>query len=79
MPAWIGHNRSSCVLGSANRCRVTTVSMCPMPVGWVAEVDSTLPFLEEQCEQRGSQLVIALIVRSALRNGWRPIAPEAER
>ncbi len=68
MPAWIGHNRSSFALGSANTCRVTTVSVCPVPVGWVAEVELTLTFLEEKREQRRSQLVIALIVRSALCN-----------
>jgi hypothetical protein len=50
-----------------------------VPASRVAEVESALAFLEEKRQQRGSQVVIDLIVRSALRNGWRPTAPEGER
>ena len=44
-----------------------------VPAGRVAEVEAALTFLEEKRQQRGSQVVIDLIVRAALRNGWRPI------
>jgi hypothetical protein len=50
-----------------------------VPAGRVAEVEAALTFLEEKRQQRGSQVVIDLIVRAALRNGWRPTAPETER
>ena len=50
-----------------------------VPAGRVAEVEAALTFLEEKRQQRGSQVVIDLIVRAALRNGWRPTPPEAER
>jgi hypothetical protein len=35
-------------------------------------VEAALVFLEAKRQQRGSQVVIDLIVRAALRNGWRP-------
>lgn len=41
-----------------------------VPAERVAEVESALNFLEAQRQQRGSQVVIELIVRSAKRNGW---------
>jgi hypothetical protein len=50
-----------------------------VPTGRVAEVEAALKFLEEKRQQRGSQVVIDLIVRAALRNGWRPTAPEGQR
>jgi len=43
-----------------------------MPASRVAEVEAALAFLETKRQQRGSQVVIDLIVRAALRNGWRP-------
>jgi hypothetical protein len=46
--------------------------------GRVAEVEAALAFLEEKRQQRGSQVVIDLIVRAALRNGWRPIPSDDE-
>ena len=48
-----------------------------VPAGRVAEVEAALTFLEEKRQQRGSQVIIDLIVRAALRNGWRPI-PRAD-
>jgi hypothetical protein len=50
-----------------------------VPAGRAAEVEAALTFLEEKRQQRGSQVVIDLIVRAALRNGWRPTAPEEAR
>ena len=50
-----------------------------VPAGRVAEVEAALMFLEAKRQQRGSQVVIDLIVRAALRNGWRPTAPEEAR
>lgn len=47
-----------------------------VPASRVAEVEAALMFLEEKRQQRGSHVVIDLIVRSALRNGWRPTPPE---
>ena len=41
-----------------------------VPAERVAEVESALNFLEALRKQRGSQVVIELIVRSAKRNGW---------
>jgi hypothetical protein len=49
-----------------------------VPASRVAEVESALTFLEEKRQRRGSQVVIDLIVRSALRSGWRPPAREGE-
>lgn len=43
-----------------------------VPASRVAEVEAALNFLEAKRQQRGSQVVIDLIVRAALRNGWRP-------
>ncbi len=42
-----------------------------VPAERVAEVEAALNFLEAQRQQRGSQVVIDLIVRAAKRNGWR--------
>lgn len=44
-----------------------------VPAGRVAEVEAALSFLEEKRQQRGSHVVIDLIVRAAIRNGWRPL------
>jgi hypothetical protein len=49
-----------------------------VPAGRVAEVEAALTFLKEKRQQRGSQVVIDLIVRAALRNGWRPPPREGE-
>jgi hypothetical protein len=49
-----------------------------VPAGRVVEVETALTFLEEKRRQRGSHVVIDLIVRAALRNGWRPLLPEDE-
>jgi hypothetical protein len=49
-----------------------------VPASRVAEVEAALTFLEGKRQQRGSQVVIDLIVRSALRNGWRPPVHESE-
>ena len=42
-----------------------------VPASRVAEVEAALAFLEAKRQQRGSQVVIDLIVRAALRNGWK--------
>jgi hypothetical protein len=49
-----------------------------VPAGRVSEVEAALTFLEEKRQQRGSQVVTDLIVRAALRNGWRPPLREGE-
>ncbi len=49
-----------------------------VPAERVAEVEAALNFLEGQRQQRGSQVIIDLIVRSAKRHGWRPAAPTDE-
>jgi hypothetical protein len=49
-----------------------------VPASRVAEVEAALTFLEGKRQQRGSQVVIDLIVRAALRNGWRPPSGEGE-
>lgn len=41
-----------------------------VPASRVAEVEAALAFLEAKRQQRGSQVVIDLIVRAAIRNGW---------
>jgi hypothetical protein len=41
-----------------------------VPAERVAEVEAALNFLEAQRKQRGSQVVIDLIIRAAKRNGW---------
>jgi|GEM_PF-2536736 len=49
-----------------------------VPADRVAAVEAALTFLQEKRQQRGSQVVIDLIVRAAVRNGWRPTAREGE-
>jgi hypothetical protein len=49
-----------------------------VPAGRVAEVEAALTFLKEKRQQRGSQVVTDLIVRAALRNGWRSLPREGE-
>ncbi len=49
-----------------------------VPASRVAEIEAALIFLEEKRQKRGSQVVIDLIVRAALRNGWRPLPREGE-
>jgi hypothetical protein len=49
-----------------------------VPASRVAEVEAALTFLEQKRQQRGSQVVTDLIVRAALRNGWRPPSREGE-
>jgi hypothetical protein len=49
-----------------------------VPASRVAEVEAALVFLEAKRQQRGSRVVIDLIVRAALRNGWRPSPRESE-
>jgi hypothetical protein len=49
-----------------------------VPASRVAEVEAALTFLEAKRQQRGSHVVIDLIVRAALRNGWRPPPREGE-
>jgi len=41
-----------------------------VPAGRVAEVGAALSFLEAKRQQRGSQVVTDLIVRTARRSGW---------
>jgi hypothetical protein len=50
-----------------------------VPASRVAEVEAALAFLEAKRQQHGSRVVIDLIVRAALRNGWRPPPLEGER
>ena len=47
-----------------------------VPANRVAEVESALRFLMAQRQQRGSHVVIELIVRAAKRNGWTFVPPE---
>ena len=47
-----------------------------VPANRVAEVESALRFLEARRQQRGSQVVIELIVRAAKRSGWVFAPPE---
>jgi hypothetical protein len=49
-----------------------------VPTSRVTEVEAALTFLEGKRQLRGSQIVIDLIVRAALRNGCRPTAYEGE-
>jgi len=49
-----------------------------VPASRVAEVEAALTFLEGKRQRRGSQVVTDLIVRTALRNGWRPLLREDE-
>jgi hypothetical protein len=48
-----------------------------VPASRVAEIEAALTFLEGKRQQRGSQVIIDLIVRAALRNGWQPL-PRAD-
>jgi hypothetical protein len=41
-----------------------------VPGARIAEVEGALQFLEAQRQQRGSQIIIDLIVRAAKRRGW---------
>jgi hypothetical protein len=41
-----------------------------VPADRVAEIAAALAFLEAKRQQRGSQVVTALIVRAAKRSGW---------
>jgi hypothetical protein len=41
-----------------------------VPTSRVAEVEAALIFLEGKRQQRGSHVVIDLIIRAAIRNGW---------
>ncbi len=47
-----------------------------VPATRVAEVEAALRFLVDKRNQRGSQVVIALIVRAARRNGWTLPVPD---
>lgn len=42
-----------------------------VPAGRISEVEGALSFLEQQHQQPGSQVILALIVRAARRRGWR--------
>ena len=41
-----------------------------VPAQRITEVESALHYLERQRQKRGSQVVIALILRAAKRSGW---------
>jgi hypothetical protein len=41
-----------------------------VPGARIAEIEGALRFLETYCQQRGSQIIIDLIVRAAKRRGW---------
>ena len=47
-----------------------------VPAEQVAAVEAALRFLEATRHQRGSQVVIGVILRAAKRSGWRLPAPE---
>ena len=47
-----------------------------VPAQRVTEVESALHYLEQQRQKRGSQVVIALILRAAKRSGWPGVPPE---
>jgi hypothetical protein len=49
-----------------------------VPASRVAEVEAALTFLEGKRQQRGSHVVIDLIIRAAIRNGWSPTPHEGE-
>ncbi|MBA3945668.1 MAG: hypothetical protein H0X37_14015 [Herpetosiphonaceae bacterium] len=49
-----------------------------VPAHRIAEVQAALDFLEAQRQQRGSHVVIELIVRAAKRRGWSWTPPEEE-
>ena len=47
-----------------------------VPAQRITEVESALHYLERQRQKRGSQVVIALILRAAKRSGWPGVTPE---
>ncbi len=47
-----------------------------VPAEQVAVVEAALSFLEGTRNQRGSQVVVALILRAAKRSGWTLPAPD---
>ncbi len=47
-----------------------------VPAEQIAAVEAALSFLEAKRHQRGSHVVIALILRAAKRNGWTLPDPE---
>ena len=47
-----------------------------VPASRVAEVEAALSYLEAKRQQRGSHVVIDLVVRAAKRNGWNRDAQE---
>jgi hypothetical protein len=49
-----------------------------VPARRVTEVEAALIFLEGKRQQRESHVVIDLIVRAAMRNGWKRTAREDE-
>jgi len=46
-----------------------------VPGARIAEIEAALRFLEAQRQQRGSHIIIDLIVRAAKRRGWSRDAP----
>ena len=49
-----------------------------VPAPRVVEVEAALRFLEATRTQRGSQVVIGLILRAAKRNGWTLPVPDGD-
>ena len=49
-----------------------------VPAPRVVEVEAALRFLEDRRKQRGSQVVIGLILRAAKRNGWTLPVPDGD-
>jgi hypothetical protein len=47
-----------------------------VPAEQIAAVEAALSFLEAKRHQRGSQVVIALILRAAKRSGWTLRTPD---
>jgi hypothetical protein len=47
-----------------------------VPAEQVAAVEAALRFLVDKRNQRGSQVVVALILRAAKRSGWTLPAPD---
>ncbi|HEX6291860.1 MAG TPA: hypothetical protein VFZ66_21930 [Herpetosiphonaceae bacterium] len=43
-----------------------------VPANRIAEVEAALNFLEAQRQQRGSQIIIDVMLRAAKRSGWKP-------
>ncbi|KAB8139660.1 hypothetical protein F8S13_27270 [Chloroflexia bacterium SDU3-3] len=50
-----------------------------IPASRVLEVESALRFLTSKRQQAGSQVILDLIIRAALRNGWDPATLAKER